>query len=51
MKTPASLASVLALAGESRQHLAELRSGFRSRLAAFRRNRAATGNAARGEDF
>ena len=51
MKTPASLASVLALAGESRQHLAELRSGFRSRLAAFRRNRAASEQAALEEDF
>ena len=32
MKTPVSLSSVLALAGESRQHLTELRSGFRSPL-------------------
>ena len=38
MKTPVSLSSVLALAGESRQHLTELRSGFRSRLAAFRKD-------------
>ena len=48
MKTPVSLSSVLALAGESRQHLTELRSGFRSRLAAFRRNRGlGTGRAGR----
>ena len=51
MKTPVSLSSVLALAGESRQHLTELRSGFRSRLAAFRRNRAASEQAALEEDF
>ena len=51
MKTPVSLSSLLAVAGESRQHLAELRSGFRSRLAAFRRNRAASGQAALEEDF
>lgn len=51
MKTPASLASVLALAGESRQRLTELRSGFRSRLAAFRRNRTASEQAALEEDF
>ena len=51
MKTPASLSSVLAVAGESRQHLAELRSGVRSRLAAFRRNRAASEQAALEEDF
>ena len=46
MKTPVSLSSLLAVAGESRQHLTELRSGFRSRLAAFRRNRAASEQAA-----
>lgn len=51
MKTPASLSSVLAVAGESRQHLAELRSGVRSRLSAFRRNRAASEQAALEEDF
>ena len=51
MKTPVSLSSVLAVAGESRQHLAELRSGVRSRLAAFRRNRAASEQAALEEDF
>ena len=51
MKTPVSLSSVLALAGESRQHLTELRSGFSSRLAAFRRNRAASEQAALEEDF
>ena len=51
MKTPVSLSSVLALAGESRQHLTELRSGFRSRLAAFRRNRTASEQAALEEDF
>ena len=51
MKTPVSLSSLLAVAGESRQHLAELRSGFRSRLAAFRRNRAASEQAALEEDF
>ena len=48
MKTPVSLSSLLAVAGESRQHLAELRSGFRS---AFRRNRAASEQAALEEDF
>ncbi len=47
MKTPASLSSVLAVAGESRQHLAELR----SRLAAFRRNRVASEQAALEGDF
>ena len=51
MKTPVSLSNLLAVAGESRQHLAELRSGFRSRLAAFRRNRAASEQAALEEDF
>lgn len=51
MKTPVSLSSLLAVAGESRQHLAELRFGFRSRLAAFRRNRAASEQAALEEDF
>ena len=51
MKIPGSLSSVLALAGESRQHLTELRSGFRSRLAAFRRNRTASEQAALEEDF
>ena len=47
MRPPASLSSVLAVAGGSRQHLAELR----SRLAAFRRNRAASEQAALEEDF
>lgn len=51
MKTSASLLSVLAVAGESRQHLAELRSGVRSRLAAFRQNRAASEQTALEEDF
>lgn len=51
MKTPVSLSSVLALVGESRQHLTELRSGFRSRLAAFRRNRTASEQAALEENF
>ncbi len=51
MKTPASLSSVLAVAGESRQHLTELRSGFRSRLTAFRRHRAVSEQAALEEDF
>ena len=51
MKTPASLSNILAVAGESRQHLAELRSGVRSRLAAFRRNRAASEQTALEEDF
>ena len=51
MKTPVSLSSLLAVAGESRQHLAELRSGFRSRLAAFRRNRAADEQQKLAEDF
>lgn len=51
MKTPASFSSILAAAVASRQHLAELRSGVRSRLAAFRRNRAASEQAALEEDF
>ena len=51
MKTPVSLSSLLAVAGESRQPLTDLRSGFRSRLAAFRRNRAASEQAALEEDF
>ena len=51
MKTPVSLSSLLAVAGESRQHLAELRSGFRSRLAAFRRNRAEDEQQKLAEDF
>ncbi len=51
MKTPASLSSIVAVAGESRQHLAELRSGFRSRMATFRRHRAAEEQAALEEDF
>ena len=51
MKTPLSLSSLLAVAGESRQHLTELRSGFRSRLAAFRRNRTTSEQAALEEDF
>ena len=51
MKTPVSLSSLLAVAAESRQHLTELRSGFRSRLAAFRRNRAASEQAALEKDF
>ena len=51
MKTPVSLSSLLAVAGESRQHLAELRSGVRSRLSSFRRNRAASEQAALQEDF
>ena len=51
MKTPASLSSIVAVAGESRQHLAELHSGFRSRLAAFRRHRAASEQAALEENF
>ncbi len=51
MKTPASLSSIVAVAGESRQHLAELRSGFRSRMATFRRHRATEEQAALEEDF
>ena len=51
MKTPASLSSIVAVAGESRQHLAELRSGFRFRLAVFRRHRAASEQAALEENF
>ena len=51
MKTPASLSSVLAVAGESRQHLAELRSGVRSRLSSFRRNRTASEQTALEKDF
>lgn len=51
MKTPASLSSILAAAGASRQHLAELRSGVRSRLAAFRQHRGASEQAALEEDF
>ena len=51
MKTPVSLSSVLALAGESRQHLTELHSGFRSRLNAFRRHRSAGEQQELAEDF
>lgn len=51
MKTPASLSSILAAAGESRQHLAELHSGFHSRLAVFRRHRAAEEQTALEKDF
>ena len=51
MKTPASLSSILAVAGESRQHLAELRSGVRSRLAAFRLHRSAEEQQELAEDF
>lgn len=51
MKTPVSLSSVLALVGESRQHLTELRSGFRSRLAAFRLHRSADEQQKLAEDF
>lgn len=51
MKPPASLSSVLAVAGESRQHLAELHSGVRSRLAAFRLHRSAEEQQELTEDF
>lgn len=51
MKTPASLSNIVAVTGESRQHLTELRSGFRSRLAAFRRHRAAEEQATLEENF
>ena len=51
MRTPASLSSILAAAGESRQHLAELRAGVRSLLAAFQQHRGASEQTALEEDF
>lgn len=51
MKTPLSLSSLLAVAGESRQHLTELQSGFRSRLAAFRLHRSTDEQQKLAEDF
>lgn len=51
MKTPVSLSSLLAVAGESRQHLTELQSGFRSRLAAFRLHRSTEEQQKLAEDF
>ena len=51
MQTPVSLSSLLAVAAESRQHLTELRSVSVPRLAAFRRNRAASEQAALEKRF
>ena len=51
MKTPVSLSSLLAVAGESRQHLTELHSGVRSRLAAFRLHRSTEEQQKLAEDF
>ncbi|WP_300909059.1 hypothetical protein [uncultured Desulfovibrio sp.] len=51
MKTPASLQTILDAASLSGRHVAGLRGDFRSRLAAFRRNRAASEQAALEEDF
>lgn len=51
MKTPASLQTILDTASLSGRHVAGLRGDFRSRLAAFRRNRAASEQAALEGDF
>lgn len=51
MKTPVSLSSLLAVTGESRQHLTELHSGVRSRLAAFRLHRSTEEQQKLAEDF
>lgn len=51
MKTPASLQTILDTASLSGRHVAGLRGDFHSRLAAFRRNRAASEQAALEEDF
>ena len=51
MKTPASLQTILDTASLSGRHVAGLRGDFHSRMAAFRRNRAASEQAALEEDF
>ena len=51
MKTPASLQTILDTASLSGRHVAGLRGDFHSRMAAFRRNRAASEQAALQEDF
>ena len=51
MKTPATLQTILDTASLSGRHVAGLRGDFRSRLAAFRRHRAASEQAALEEDF
>ena len=51
MKTPASLQTILDTASLSGRHVAGLRGDFHSRMVAFRRNRAASEQAALEEDF
>lgn len=51
MKAPVSLRTILDTASLSRRHVAGLRGDFRSRLAAFRRHRAASEQAALEKDF
>ena len=51
MKTPASLQTILDTASLSGRHVAGLRGDFRSRLAAFRRNRTPSEQAALEGDF
>ena len=51
MKTPVFIQTILDAASLSGRHVAGLRGDFRSRLAAFRRNRAAAEQAARVEDL
>ena len=51
MKTPVFIQTILDAASLSGRHVAGLRGDFRSRLAAFRRNRAASEQAALEEDF
>ena len=51
MKTPATLQTILDTASLSGRHVAGLRGDFHSRMAAFRRNRAASEQAALEEDF
>ncbi len=51
MKTPASLQTILDTASLSGRHVAGLRGDFHSRMAAFRRNRAASEQPALEEDF
>lgn len=51
MKTPASLQTILDTARLSGRHVTRLRGDFHSRLAVFRRHRAAEEQAALEEDF
>ena len=51
MKTPVFIQTILDATSLSGRHVAGLRGDFRSRLAAFRRNRAASEQAALEEDF